>query len=126
VAGLQGQACTLFHAARRLSVRHWPALFGGTSLAASAAASCPPHAEDVVAMGAFAIAGLLVPLLIAWLVEISYRRAFARRRGPAALARGPAALRWTPLLRYSAAETALVFGAVLVVSLLDLFADAYL
>ena len=75
-------------------------------------------------MGAFAIAGLLVPLLISWLVEINYRAAFARRRGPAVLAQGSAALRWTPLLRFSVVESALVFGTIGIVSALDLLADA--
>jgi len=104
---------------RRLSVLRWHELLG----APTAAAPCPPFAEDIVAMAAFAIIGLLAPLVTTWLVEINYRAAFARAHGPAALAQGPAVLRWPTLLRFTAAEVALVVGALLTISFLDLLVD---
>jgi hypothetical protein len=121
LAGLQGQACALFQAARRLSLLRLSALLG----APPAADVCPAFAEDIVAMAAFAIIGLIAPLAATWLVEINYRAAFARAQGPAALAQGPAVLRWPKLLRFTAAETALVLGAVLAVSFLDLLVELH-
>jgi predicted RND superfamily exporter protein len=130
-AGLQGQACAVFQAARRLSVRRWPALLGGASTLAAAATAagagaCPPQAEDIVAMGAFALVGLLVPLAAAWLVEVSYRTRFARSHGLLSVARGPAALHWPAARRFSVVESAIVAGGVLFISALDLFSDFYL
>jgi hypothetical protein len=132
---------------RWLSLRHrvWliaaaPRGGGGGAIAAATAAAgagggsgaaddyddlaCPAHAPEVVAMAAFAVVGFLVPLALLWLGEMHYRCVFARSRGPRALLRGPAALRWSSPERARTAGIALLFSTVFALSLIDAAAES--
>jgi hypothetical protein len=118
-AGFGGRACELLRAVRWLSLRPRSARGDGD------AATCAPHAPEVVAMTAFCVIGAVAPLLAAFLTESGHRAAFAAAYSPRAPLSGPpAVVRWSATRRARAAAAALLVGSIASLSAIDLAADS--